>query len=107
MQIITLQEAKDQLGVTFAALDTRITQLVDGIEAEIFAYLNCATVDIAIAQAPATLGPAMAEASLKNAVLVNLGPRQQDAAWDIWKGGRLARQLFPFRVPQMGTGSTS
>lgn len=107
MQIVTLQQVKDQLGVTFTATDAVLTLLANGIEAEIFAYLNAATKEQVLEAAPARLGSAMAEAALVNAVLVNLAPRRRDSAFDIWKGGRLARMLFPFRIPGIGVGSTS
>lgn len=106
MLIVTLQEVKDQLGVTFTATDAALTLLANGIEAEIFGYVEASTVDELLARVPQAMS-AQAEAILKNAVLVNCSPRRADNAFDIWKGGRLARMLFQFRVPAVGIGSTS
>ena len=104
MQIITLTEAKTQLGVTFSATDAAITLLVNGIEAEILSYLNAPTLDAALAHVPDEMA-GMAEEAIRNAVRVNLAPRRDDSAFDIWKGGRLTRALFAFKVPGFGPGT--
>lgn len=104
MQIITLTEAKTQLGVTFTDTDAAITLLVDGLEAEVLTYIGVPTLAAALENVPDEMS-AMCEAVLRNAVLVNLAPRRQDSSFDIWKGGGLTRMLFPFKVPAISTGT--
>lgn len=98
MQIVTLQQVKDQSGITFSSRDAYLTQLANGIEAEIFGYLRADTKAAVIATAPTELGD-QAEAILENAVLVCIVPRMKDGMADIWKGGVLARMLQPYRLP--------
>jgi hypothetical protein len=106
MQIVTLQKVKVQAGVTYSSRDNYLTQLANGIEAEIFAYLGADTKAEVTASVPTELS-GQADAILENAVLVCIVPRMRDAMCDIWKGGTLARMLFPYRVPSISGGETA
>src|SRR6185503_12182849 len=77
MDIVTLQQVKDQCGETTAARDAYLTQVAEGIETEIFAYLRASTKEAITATCPPELA-AQADAILEHAVLRWINPRIKD-----------------------------
>jgi hypothetical protein len=105
MQIITLEQAKVQLNVSFSARDTAITQLANGLEAEILSHIGVPTKAAALALTPEPMQDLL-ESVLESAVLLCLTPRDQDNTFNIWDPKfPLSRMLQPFRVPSISPGT--
>lgn len=98
MDIVTLQQVKDQCGETTSARDAYLTQVAEGIETEIFAYLRASTKEAITATCPPELS-AQADAILEHAVLRWINPRIKDSSCDIFKDGKLRNALLPYRLP--------
>lgn len=103
MQIVTLQQVKDQLNISFSARDNALTDLTNRVENELLQYIGVADMDALYALIGETSD--LASAALESATLLAVHLRNQDPAADIWKGGVLVRLLMPYRVPGIGTGT--
>lgn len=104
MQIVTLAQAKVQLEITFSARDAAVTQLVDGVENELLAYIGVPTKDAALALVAEDMAEVL-EGVLENAVLASLAPKSKDSAFNILTPA-IRRMLSPFVVPAVSSGST-
>jgi hypothetical protein len=104
MQLVTLAEAKLQLEITFSSRDTAVTQMVDGVEAELLAYIGVPTKAAALALGPEEMATVL-EGTLKTAVLCSLSPRSKDSSYNILTPA-VRRMLSMFVVPAVSAGST-
>lgn len=97
MKVITLENLKALSNVSFSASDTKLTLVANGVEAAVEKYLGRDLDDLTPAEASAIEFDLTAAAAMK----------WTDNGLDIWKGGMLARALFPLRVPAIGVGTTA
>ncbi len=102
MQIVTLDQVKGQLNITFSSRDTALTDLANRVEYEVLQYMGFASF-VAFETAHGT--EAIYSATVESAVLLAVHMRNQDPAADIWKGGVLARLLAPYRAPAIGVAT--
>lgn len=110
MQIVTLQQVKDQLNITFTTRDTALTDLTNRVENELLQYIGVADVAGLLEVLTGTESPsdemqALVLSALESATLLAVHMRNQDPAADIWKGGILNRLLTPYRVPSISPGT--
>ena len=103
MQIVTLDQVKDQLNITFSARDNALTDLANRTENELLQYIGVTDLEELYAAVGET--SALATSALESAVLLAVHMRNQDPAADIWKGGTLVRLLLPYRVPTFSPGT--
>lgn len=102
MQIVTLQQVKDQLNITHSARDNALTDMANRAEYELLQFMGYAS----WAEFQVVHGTeAVYSATVESAVLLAVSMRNLDAAADVWKGGTLARLLMPYRPPAMGVAT--
>lgn len=102
MQIVTLQQVKDQLNITHSARDNALTDMANRAEYELLQYMGSLSW-AAFQELHGT--EAIYSAPVESAVLLAVALRNLDASADIWKGGTIARLLMPYRPPAMGVAT--
>lgn len=99
MQIVTLQQVKDQLNITHSARDNALTDMTNRVELELLQYMGF----LSWAAFQTLHGTeAVYSATVESAVLLAVAKRNDSAEADVWQGGTLARLLMPYRAPAMG-----
>lgn len=103
MQIVTLDQVKGQLNITFSSRDAAITDIINRTENELLQYIGVADLDALYAAVGET--SVLVSSALESAVIIGCHMRNQDPGADIWKGGVITRLLFPYRVPAIAAAS--
>lgn len=113
MQIVTLQEIKDQLSISFSGKDSDLTRYINLAEGAFLQYIKVGSKAELLERLTGTESPseelaALTMASLEMAVSYAVG-RMYNAALanqqvDVWDK-LTVRFLMPYRVPGVGPGT--
>lgn len=111
MQLVTLQELKDMLNITFSAQDTVLTTYGNLAEGFVLQYVGVTSKAELLERLTGTEAPS---ADLEDLVLASMemGVRYavglmyaSNGTADVWKDGLLVRLLMPYKVPGISPGT--
>jgi hypothetical protein len=103
--LLTLAAVKAQLNISHSSQDTKLTGIINRAEGAVLDYIGQSR-SATLQELTAALG-ADKLSTATDVCMIATELWWGDAGRDIWKGGTLARLLFPCRVPAIGIGATS